>query len=158
MIDFPIDELLDEAACVGWLEQHLHPQGLQCPRCGSRQRRLFRMRGAWPAYRCKACDRYYTILSGTSFAKTHQPPSKLILILRGIAKGEPTARLARELKVSRRQMLTLRQRVQENLFDTLPTNVLDTEVRFECDELYQNAGEKRRPTPRSAGPAAQAGQ
>ena len=40
---------------------------------------------------------------------------------RGVAKGEPTARLARELGVSREQLHTLRQRIQANLNETAPT-------------------------------------
>src|SRR3954464_4819805 len=142
MIDFPIDALLDDAACLGRLEKHLHPDGFVCPRCRSTERRVARRRGAFPSYRCRACDRYHTILSGTAFEKTHQTPAKLVLILRGIAKGESTSRLGRELELSRRQMGTLRRRVQENLFATLPRTVSE-EAIFEADELYQNAGEKR---------------
>jgi len=143
MIDFPIDELMDQEASLAWLERYLHPEGLKCPRCGGRERRVARQIGACTAYRCKACDRYHTILTGTVFEKTRQPPSKLVLILRGIAKGEPTARLARELEIDRAQLHGLRQRVQANLAQTRPTAVLDESV-FEADELYQNAGEKRR--------------
>src|ERR671939_1602164 len=99
MIDFPIDELFDEQASTIWLERHLHPDGLRCPRCKASDRRIARRSGPFAAYRCKACDRYYTILSGTIFEKTRQRPSKLVLILRGIAKGESTARLARELNI-----------------------------------------------------------
>ena len=65
-----------------------------------------------------------------------------MLLLRGIAKGEPTARLARELGLSRKQLHTLRQRIQANLNDTMPTDVM-TGTAFEADELYQNAGEKK---------------
>jgi hypothetical protein len=81
-------------------------------------------------------------LSGTSFAKTHQTPAKLVLLLRGIAKGESTARLARELQVSRKQVHVLRQRVQHNVYEQQPHAVLGGKV-FEVDELYQNAGEKK---------------
>src|SRR4051812_19036259 len=66
MIDFPIDELLDEAACLQWLEGHLHPEGLRCPRCGTTERRLFRPEATFPAYRCQECDRYYTVLPAPS--------------------------------------------------------------------------------------------
>jgi len=151
MIDFPLDGLLDEQACLRWLEQHLHPGGLRCPRCGGAERRLARRRTI-PAYRCKGCDRYYTALTGTVFEKTQQSPSKIVLMLRGIAKGEPTARLARELNICRKQMHTLRHRVQDNLYETLPTHALE-EPAFEADELYQNAGEKRSAPPRSRRPA-----
>jgi hypothetical protein len=65
-----------------------------------------------------------------------------VRLLRGMAKGEPTARLARELGLSRKQLHTLRQRLQANLNVTAPTTVM-TGTAFEADELYQNAGEKR---------------
>jgi len=157
MIDFPLDGLLDEQACLNWLEQNLHPEGLRCPRCGQTERRRARQEGAIPSFRCKGCDRYYTALTGTIFAKTRQSPSTLVLLLRGIAKGETTARLSRELDISRKQMHTLRGRVQNNLYETLPTHVLD-EPAFEADELYQNAGEKRAAPSGHGRPAAPPGQ
>jgi transposase-like protein len=142
MIDFPIAELLDDSICTIWLERHLHPRGLVCPHCGHSERRVFRAQDHFPAYRCRACDGYYTLLTGTVFAKTRQRPATLVLLLRGIAKGEPTARLARELGLSRKQLHTLRQRIQANLNDTAPTEVM-TGTACEADELYQNAGEKK---------------
>ena len=157
MIDFPISELMDEAACVAWLEHYLHPSGLVCPHCGSGERRLFRKQGWFDAYRCRVCDGYYTMLSGTVFAKTRQPPSTLILLLRGIAKGEPTARLSRELHIERKHLIDLRHRIQANLFDTLPTDLMEG-TTFEADELYQNAGEKKYAPPRPQRPAATASQ
>jgi transposase-like protein len=142
MIDFPITGLLDESICTLWLEHHLHPSGVKCPHCASPTRRLFREQGYFPAYRCRTCDGYYTLLMGTVFAKTRQRPATLVLLLRGIAKGEPTARLARELGVSRKQLHTLRQRLQGKLNATARTDVM-TGTAFEADELYQNAGEKK---------------
>jgi transposase-like protein len=142
MIDFPFTELLDASICMIWLERHLHPDGFACPQCGSANRRLFRQQKHFPAYRCRDCDRYYTLLTGTTFEKTRQSPATLVLLLRGITKGESTARLARELGLSRKQMHTLRQRLQTNLNETAPTELIDGTI-FEADELYQNAGEKK---------------
>jgi transposase-like protein len=153
MIDFPIDDLLDNDACIGWLEQQLHPDGLRCPACGASQRRVARRTGPFVGYRCRACDRYYTLLTGTTFAKTQQSPATLVLLLRGVAKGESTARLARELKLSRKQAHVLRQRVQRNLYERQPHHVLHEAV-FEADELYQNAGEKKHAPPGGGRPAA----
>lgn len=147
MIDFPIDELLDDAACLRWLEQRLHPSGLRCPHCGDNRRRVAQHNGPWTAWRCKACDRYYTLLSGTVFERTRQPPAKLVLLLRGIAKGEPTARLARELGIGRVRVHELRRQLQRNLLRTRPKEPLPDEV-LEADEVYQNAGEKKRAAPR----------
>ena len=162
MLDFPLDGLMDQAACLAWLEKHLHPQGLKCPRCGATERRVAKQGGHFPAFRCKACDRYHTLLTGTAFAKTRQTPATLVLLLRGLTKGESTSRLARELSISRKQMSTLRKRLQANLFTCLPENVLEGEAAFEADELYQSAGEKkqeaRRPHCRPAAPARQQAQ
>ena len=69
-----------------------------------------------------------------------------------MAKGEPTARLARALGVSRKQLHTLRQRIQANLNETAPTGVM-TGTAFEADELYQNAGEKKHAPSRPYGSA-----
>jgi transposase-like protein len=148
MSDCPIAELLDDRICTLWLERHLHPHGLTCPRCGHPERRLFRTQGHFPAYRCRSCDGYYTLLTGTVFEKTRQRPATLVLLLRGMAKGEPTARLARELGLSRQQLHTLRQRLQTNLNETAPADVM-TGTAFEADELYQNAGEKQHAPSRS---------
>jgi transposase len=124
MIDFPITELLDDGTSLIWLERHLHPEGLHCPRCQSTARRVFRAQVHFPAYRCRACGGYSTLLTGTVFAKTQQRPATLVLPLRGVAKGEPTAPLARELGLSRKQLQTLRQRIQAHLNATAPTGVM----------------------------------
>jgi transposase-like protein len=142
MIDFPITNLMDEAACLRWLEQYLHPTGWRCPRCGSTNRRLFRAGQAFPGYRCRDCDRYHTILTDTTFEKTRQRPSTLVLLLRGVCQGETTARLARELARSRQHTHTLRQRLHDNAHETAPMDQL-TGTAFEADEVYQNAGEKK---------------
>src|SRR6266542_1664164 len=157
MIAFPITELLDEASCVAWLEQHLHPTDLTCPRCHSSDRRLFRRHSYFPTYRCRACQRTYTILTGTVFEKTRQRPATIVLLLRGIAKGETTARLSRELDLDRKRVGELRQQIQTNLYDTLPAEVM-TATAFEADELYQNAEEKKSAASRSRRPTAPARQ
>jgi predicted RNA-binding Zn-ribbon protein involved in translation (DUF1610 family) len=144
MIDFPMTHLLDDNSCTNWLERHLHPEGLKCPHCGSLERRLFRQRAHFHAYRCRVWDGYYTLLTATVFAKAHQPPATLVLLLRGIAKGESTARLAYELRISCKQPHTLRRRLQTNLHVSAPTTVMSGTV-FEADELYQNSGKKGSP-------------
>ena len=158
MLDFPLDGLMDQAACRAWPEKHLHPQELNCPRCGAPQRRVAKQGGHFPAFRCKDCGRYHTILTDTAFAKTRQTPATLVLLLRGLTKGESTSRLSRELGITRKQMSTLRQRLQANLYDCLPENLMEGEAAFEADELYQNAGEKKPQARPRVRPAAQTGQ
>jgi transposase-like protein len=148
MIDFPITELFDDSLCLLWLERHLQPDGFVCPQCGSENRRRFRTQGYYDAYRCRVCAKYYTLLSGTAFEGSRQRPATLMLLLRGIAKDEATARLSRELHLSRQTLHTLRQRLQANLNDTAPTGTMKGQT-FEVDELYQNAGEKKYAASRS---------
>lgn len=153
MIDFPITELMDDSLCLLWLERHLYPNGWNCPHCGSADRRLFRAKQKFPAYRCRSCDRAYTLLTGTNFAKTHQSPRTLVMLLRGVSRGEPTAQLSRELDISYRHALTLRQRAQQSVADSAPSGLM-VGTEFEADELYQNAGEKKHAASRQARPAA----
>jgi hypothetical protein len=72
--------------------------------------------------------------------------------LRGIAKGESSARLSRELGIGRKRVMELRYAIQNNLYETLPTAVMDGQT-FEADEVYQNAGEKRHTASGSGRPA-----
>jgi hypothetical protein len=72
MIDFPIGELLDDAACLAWLECYRYPDGWVCPHCGSPERCRFRHQ-TFPAYRSRACDGYATLLTTTPFG--HPPTS-----------------------------------------------------------------------------------
>jgi hypothetical protein len=75
-----------------------------------------------------------------------------VLVLRGITTGEPTARLARELGLSRKQLHTLRHRIQAHVNDTAST-VMMTGTAFEADEWSQHAGEKQHATSRPNGSA-----
>jgi transposase-like protein len=152
MIDVPITALLDDRICMLWLERYLHPGGLICPHCGHAARRLFRNQGYFPAYRCRTCDGDYTLLTGTVFANTRHRPATLVLLLRGMAKGEPTARLAREFGLSRKHLHTLRQRLQANLNDRAPTEAM-TGTAFEADARYQHAGEHKHAPSRPHGSA-----
>ena len=70
-----------------------------------------------------------------------------MLLRRGVATGEPTARLARELGLSRKPLHTLRQRLPTTLHTTAPTHLM-MGTAFETDELSQKAGEKMHAPPR----------
>jgi hypothetical protein len=91
------------------------------------------------------------------FVKTRQSPATIVLLLRGIAKGESTARLARELSLDRKRLGELRQQIQTNLYASLPGELM-TGMAFEADELYQNAAEKKYAPSRRGRPAAPARQ
>jgi hypothetical protein len=93
----------------------------------------------------------------TRLDHTHRRSSEIVLILRGIAQGTSTARLARELDRDRGVLLQLRHGLQQNAALQCPQTPLLDEVA-EADEMYQNAGEKRHSASRSRRCAAAARQ
>ena len=141
---FPITDLLDDERSESWLLEHVHPEGLRCPKCGSTKRRFFRKTepSRLSVYRCLQCEGIYNLYSGTLFEKKHLRPSQVVLLLRGVAKGESSMRLAEELGVSRSTVHELRKELQRNARRLQPEAPL-TDEHTETDEMFQNAGEKR---------------
>jgi hypothetical protein len=82
------------------------------------------------------------VVTGTAFEKTRQRPSTVVLLLRGVSQGVSTAQLSRELDLSYKQTLTLRQRLQDHANETAPLELMQGS-HFESDEVYQNAGKKK---------------
>jgi len=153
-MDFPLLEITDDTLAEQWLHKYFHPHGLHCPRCNTsvEQARRFRKtrRSHVTTYRCRHCDKLYTVYTGTLFANKHLRPTQVILLLRGICKGESTASLARELELAYDTVHHLRQQIQEKAQWRQPeTPLLDAVT--ETDEMFQNAGEKRRKTQWSGG-------
>ena len=142
-MDFPIIDLLDEAACYAQLVTWIHPEGLACPDCHRSDHLRIHRRGREPVidYRCGQCGRVFNAFTGTALQGIHYRPRTIILILRGFAQGVPTAQLARELNCDRCHLLALRHRLQELAFRLRERMPLDDPV-VEADEMYQNAGEK----------------
>lgn len=157
-IDFPIGPLMDEQACYDWLVARLHPSGLRCPApaCGAGPEELGvhrRHRAPVLDYQCGKCGRVFNAWTGTEFAGTHRHPSELVLILRGVTRGETTARLARELDRDRGCLLDLRHALQANAAARLTRDAPLSDAVVEADEMCQNAGEKRGSAPRPRRPA-----
>ena len=144
-MDFPILDLMDQDGCYHKLLDLLHPGGLACPRCATRDGlnvHRHRPESAVVDYRCKDCRRVFNVFTGTPWQGTHLSPGQILLILRGIAQGVPTAKLAREVGVSRQHLLRLRHAIQARALAAADRSPLPDD-QAEADEMYQNAGEKR---------------
>ena len=143
-MDFPLKDYMDEDACYCKLVELLHPDGLACPKCGQQQRLGIHDRHRAPLldYPCGECGCVFNAWTGTVLQGTHRRPSQILLILHGVATGQPTARMARELGCDRKHLLELRHRLQEHARRWLDRNPLGDAV-VEADEMYQDAGEKR---------------
>ena len=143
---FPITDLLDDQESIKWVKKYFHPKKLRCPGCGSttRQARLFRTRKRGMVdYRCRKCQRSYNLYTGTIFAGSNLEPRRVVLLLRGVCKGEPSMVLAQELGLSRFCVHRWRKRLQQNAHALLEEAALE-DAETETDEMFQNAGEKRR--------------
>lgn len=148
-MDFPIIDLLDTDASTAWIERHFHPQGLKCPHCQAlrEQARFFRVnRGSGlTVYRCLRCDGIYHLYSGTLFAESQLTPEQVVLLLQGILQGKTSQQLGREIGLTEKTVRKWRHRVQAQAEVLQPDSPL-SDVETESDELFQNAGEKRRGT------------
>lgn len=145
-MEFPITELLSAEESEQWILAHFHPQGLKCPGCQSpvEQANRFRVtrKSKLQVYRCKTCKHIYNLYTNTVLQQHHLTPQQVVLLLRGILKGETTNELAAELKLNYLTVLTLRRELQTNAEHLQPDTPLP-DLEAESDELFQNAGEKR---------------
>src|SRR5512147_3046907 len=151
-MEFPITDLLDYDSSAAWIINHFHAGQLKCPRCGQAvtQARVFRRtrRSDLTTYRCTVCGTTYNLYSGTVFQQAHLTPMQIVLFLRGVCKGEPTQELAAEIGLGDQAALRLRHAIQANAQAAQPNTPLP-DRQTETDEMFQNAGEKRRETRRS---------
>jgi transposase-like protein len=147
VIEFPITDLLDGQSSYEWLLAHFHPEGLVCPHCGAAwsEAREFRWtkKSQVPDYRCGACDKTYNVYSQTVFEGRHFTPEQAVMVVRGIVKGEQAQILANEVGVCRHTIQAIRKLIQHNAEQNQPDTPLEDEAT-ETDEMFQNAGEKRR--------------
>jgi len=108
-------------------------------------------------YRCTACQRVYNLYTGTLFAGSRLTPCQVVLLLRGVLKGDSSLTLAEELALSRMTVHQWRKQLQAQFERLLPeTPLRDQET--ETDEMYQNAGEKRGASSRPVGSASSSGE
>lgn len=156
-MDFSLIDYLDEDACYSKLVELLHPDGLACPRCGEKHGLGIHRCHRAPVldYQCGCCGRVFNAWTGTMLQGTQRRPGQLLMILRGIAQGTPTAQMARELGCDRSHLLQLRHQLQEHGRRGLDRNPLGDAV-VEADEMDQNAGEKRDSAHRPRRPTASA--
>jgi transposase-like protein len=134
---------------IEWLMKYVHPAGMCCPHCQAKAEagRYFRTNvgSGLPVYRCQVCEGVYHLYSGTLFEGSQLTPPQVVLLLRGIVQGQSSAQLARELRLAYKTVLKWRHRIQANAEQLQPDTPL-ADTASESDEMFQNAGEKRRGT------------
>jgi transposase-like protein len=127
MIAFPIQSLMDEQACYEYLRSVLHPQGLHCPQghpLPAEQGAHDRHRAPLLDYRCQTCGAVFNLFTNTIWSKARYSCATIVLILRGVAQGVPTAHLARELGIDRTHLLEHRHEIQKLIEQHFPPDGL----------------------------------
>jgi transposase-like protein len=144
-MDFPITDLMSEKASAEWIMEYFHPTGIRCPHCEAAWAKAFEFRTTRKShltvYRCRECGGIYNLYSGTIFEARQLRPAQVVLLVRGVLKGESAATLARELGMSRTTITELRHLIQQNAAHLQTETALKDNV-VEADEMFQNAGEK----------------
>jgi len=103
----PMVDLLDKERCYHELRMRMHPDGLSCS-CGSQERMGHGKTAAgFPVFRCRACGKTYTILSGTPFSGTKLDARRIVLFMRLWAAGERVDRIGREIGLHRNSVQML---------------------------------------------------
>lgn len=144
MLQFPLQDLLNEEDSYQWLLKHLHPNGLHCPNghpLPEGQAPHDRQREPLVKYRCRSCGAVYNIFSGTIWRKTHLDCRIVVLLLRGFTKGATSQMLADELGLSYKTVLKWRHRVQKQAI-VESERITQPDKEVEADEVFVNAGEK----------------
>ncbi|SRR5581483_3506377 len=97
-MEVPITELLDYENNVEWFRQYFHPNGLKCPTCrkGLDSAQTSELEVLW----CKECRTILNLHTGTVFQGSQWTSMQVVLLMRGICKGETTRELASELRLS----------------------------------------------------------
>jgi transposase-like protein len=149
-MEFPITELLDYESSASWILEHFHPKGMHCPVCQKpvTDARKFRRtkKSELTVYRCNDCKTIYNLYTGTVFQGCYWTPMQVVMLLRGISKGETTREMSAELGLNYKTVLSMRHKIQANAEKEQPKTPLP-DIHSETDEMFQNAGEKRNTSP-----------
>jgi transposase-like protein len=104
-----------EARCREYLEELRWPEGVTCPRCGSRETaRLEARKRFW----CRDCKHQFSVTSGTLFHGSHAPVWKWFLAVQLLVESEgglPANQLVRQLGGSYKTAWFIEHRVRAAL-------------------------------------------
>lgn len=104
---------LDKTRCEVSLQELMHPNGLRCPDCSSKNRVFYgTVSGELTRYRCKDCGRTYTVLSGTVFNRSMFGPREIVLFFWLLALGSSDAAMAMALNCTPPTIKHMRARVE----------------------------------------------
>ena len=141
-----IQALIDDVKCYDTVRSLRWPDGVRCPDCGS-DRVIKKGRDETQPqrrrYECSGCRRRFDDLTGTIFARHHQPLRVWVLCLYFMGLNLSNEQIAQELDLNPDDARRMTTQLREGIVRQKPPVVLSGEV--ECDEVYVVAGHKGNP-------------
>lgn len=97
----PVWELFDWDAAYEELKGHLHPHGLSCA-CGACDAIGHgKSKTGYPVYKCRACGKTYSLLTGTPFSGITLDARRLLAFMRMVGEGRSTLEISKEVGLHR---------------------------------------------------------
>ena len=131
--------IANERTCFWFIHRLRWPHGARCPSCGGQH--IYTMHeGGLARYRCKYCQRHFSLRTGTLLEGSRLPLTKWVPAIGLLRVGISARALARELAVSRQTAWELLHRLR----DALKRDVLARKLRgrIEVDETYIGGRQK----------------
>ena len=133
----------DEESATKWIESIRWANGKrECPVC--KHHKSYEVKGKKPMpYRCLKCKKYFSVRTGTIFARSHIPIQKwaiAIYLVTTSLKGVSSMKLHRELGITQKSAWFLLHRIRE-AFDTSGDTFSGI---VEVDETYKGRLEKNK--------------
>ena len=103
----------DQHSAIVYLESRLWPNGVRCPFCKKGERITARKDGF---YRCNACQKDFTVRTGTIFERSHIPLHKWLYamyLLVTARKGISSLQLSKEIGITQKSAWFMLQRLRE---------------------------------------------
>jgi transposase-like protein len=133
----------DETAARRHLEALLWPEGPYCPHCGNADpKRIHKLQGKSTregVYKCRECEKPFSVTVGTVFESSHVPLNKWVYathLLTASKKGISSHQLMRMLGVSYKTAWFMSHRIREGMRPTTMTPMGGTGKAVEVDETY----------------------
>ncbi len=144
----------DETAARKHLERLLWPEGPFCPHCGNADpKRIHKLQGKSTrdgVYKCRECEKPFSVTVGTVFESSHVPLHKWVYathLLTASKKGISSHQLMRMLGVSYKTAWFMAHRIREGMRPAELTPMGgsgNTSIEFlACNVLYKRAEFKK---------------
>jgi len=137
-----MSKFTDETTCREYLEQRMWNGKPECPYCQYNEK-IYRIEGG-KRYKCKQCQRKFSITVGTIFENSNIPLSTwfgAIYLITSHKKGISSVQLAKDLGVTQKTAWFMLHRLREMIKDKAPEKLSGV---VEMDETYMNLHGKKK--------------